>query len=369
MKRLLRRLPGSSLVDRGLTHRPDGAPPLPGALRPVVYLPTWLCWDVMPQRPQSLLAALAAAGHPVYFVDPRERAVRTDREVTIVPSLRTVPARSVLLYVHYAPSAGPASWFSDSILVYDVLDDLSMYAAKERGLPKAVQTATHHPRLLRSAEVVIASSRMLADGLRAERPDVVLVENGVDPARFGDPLPRPSDLPPGPPIVGYHGAIAPWFDFALFAEVATGHPEWRFFLVGPVDPEVRDEVDRVSRLLNVFVVGERPGSEMPAYVQAFDVGAVWFLVSDLTRAVSPLKVFECLAASVPVVSTPLPACLEIDGVVVASSPAEFGAAIGAALASPDRRRLRMSAEAAAWPRRVYPLLEQLDARGFRRAPG
>ena len=267
------------------------------------------------------------------------------------------------------PRRQPGLVVSGAVLIYDVLDDLSMYAADERGLPKAVQTATHHPRLLRSAEVVIASSSVLADGVRAERPDVVLVENGVDPARFGEPRPRPSDLPIGTPIVGYHGAIAPWFDFRLFTEVAQTNPQWRFVLVGPVVPEVHAEVERVSRLPNVLVMGERSSSEIPAYVQAFDVGAIWFQVTELTRAVSPLKVFECLAASVPVVSTPLPACRGVDGVVVASSPAEFAAAIGAALVSPDRQHLRMSAATAAWSHRIAPLLETLDSRGLRRAAG
>ena len=169
-----------------------GTSPSRGTLRPVVYLPTWLSWDVMRQRPQSLLAALASTGHPVYFVDPRERAVRTDGGVTIVPSLRATPQRSALLYVHHAPSRGPAAWFADSALIYDVLDDLSMYALDEQGSRTAVQTATHHPHLLRSADVVIAASKVLADGVRVERPDVLLVENGVDPSRFNTPHPRPS---------------------------------------------------------------------------------------------------------------------------------------------------------------------------------
>ena len=320
----------------------------------------------MRQRPQSLLAALASTGHPVYFVDPRERAVRTDGGVTIVPSLRATPQRSALLYVHHAPSRGPAAWFADSALIYDVLDDLSMYALDEQGSRTAVQTATHHPHLLRSADVVIAASKVLADGVRVERPDVLLVENGVDPSRFNTPHPRPSELPAGAPIVGYHGAIAPWFDFRLLTEVALAHPEWRFVLVGPVAPEVRDEAQRVGRLPNVIAIGERLGSEIPAYVQAFDVGAVWFRVSEVTRAVSPLKVFEYLAASVPVVSTPLPACIGIDGVAVASSTVDFAAAISTALALKDGDRLRRSADVAAWSRRIEPLLRELDNRGLRR---
>ena len=81
---------------------------------------------------------------------------------------------------------------------------------------------------------------------------------------------------------------------------------------------------------------------------------------------SPLKVFEYLAASVPVVSTPLPACIGIDGVAVASSTVDFAAAISTALALKDGDRLRRSADVAAWSRRIEPLLRELDNRGLRR---
>ncbi len=320
----------------------------------------------MRQRPQYLLATLAAAGHAVYFVDPREREPRTDRGVAIVPSLRGVPARSVVLYVHYAPSASLADRFEDAVLWYDVLDDLALYAATDRGLSPSAQVAVHHPELLRRADVVTASSPNLVAGIAATRPDAVLVENGVDVERFSAPGPRPRDLPAGAPIVGFHGAIAAWFDIDLFSTVASKNPAWNFVLVGPVASDMRGAIADVSVLANVFVLGERPSEAMPAYVQAFDVGAVWFRVDDLTRAVSPLKVFEYLACGVPVVSTPIPSCVGLAGVTVAAEPARFTAAISRALGEPLPPLARRVAADAAWPLRIEPLLAHLDRIGKRR---
>lgn len=364
----LRTIPGTAAAAAALTPKPSGPEPAPGMLRPIVCLPTWLQWDVMPQRPQALMVALAAAGHEVFFVDPREHGARVDRGVQIVPSLRPVPARHALVYAHYAPTADLVRWFDHPVLVFDVLDDLAMYAGQEAGLPSSLRVETHFPTALASAQVVIASSGVLADSVRARRPDVVLVENGVDVALFGRAWERPADLPAGRPIVGYHGAIDRWFDVDLLAAVADRCPGFSFVLVGPVAPSMREPIDRLADRPNVVVLGERPGADIAAYVAAFSVGAVWFRVDEVTRAVSPLKVFECLAAGVPVVSTPLPAVLGLYGVTPAASPDDFVAAIEAA-SGVERSALRSAAATAAWQVRIDPLLRRLDEAGLRSVPG
>ena len=72
---------------RRLRNRSYGGPllagPRAGELRAVVYLATWARWDVMRQRPHAVLAEFARRGHPVYFVDPREPAARTDGRVQV----------------------------------------------------------------------------------------------------------------------------------------------------------------------------------------------------------------------------------------------------------------------------------------------
>jgi glycosyltransferase involved in cell wall biosynthesis len=339
----------------------------------VVYLPTWVRWDVMRQRPQYLLEAFAAAGHPVYFVDPRQPAPRTARNVRIVPSLDHVPAEGVILYVHFAPARRRFGDFADPVVVYDILDDLSIYEDGERGLPADMRVAASHPDVVASADVVIASSTVLAERHRSERPDLVLVENGVDPDRFGTPAARPGDLPAGEgPVAGYHGAIAAWFDFDLAVAVARRLPRWRFVFVGPVDRSVRADADRLADLPNVTMLGERRADDMPGYVQSFDVGTVWFRLDHLTEAVSPLKVFEYLAAGKPVVSTPLPACTAIPEVRTATSAGGFAIALESALAAGRDRSFvaaaREVAAGAAWQARLQPVLERLEAAGRLRVP-
>jgi glycosyltransferase involved in cell wall biosynthesis len=371
LRRLVRRVPGVARLRRALAGTPAGDRPDPGSLRPVVYLPTWERWDEMRQRPQYVVEAFARHGHPVYFVDPREPAPRRVGAVDIVPSLRSVPGHGVILYVHYAPLRDLFGRFDDPVILYDVLDDLSIYDADEGDLPEERRVRFHHGPVVGAADVVMASSEVLADRHRHERPDLLLVQNGVDLDRFDAAHSRPDDLPAGRPVVGYHGAIARWFDFDLLGRVAGANPQWDFVLVGPVLPEVRSAVAGVGERTNVHVLGARPSDAIPAYVQGFDVGAVWFVVDDLTAGVSPLKVFECLAADVPVVSTPLPACVGLPGVRVASTAGEMTAAIEAALVEGPAESgvRRQTAAAAAWERRLEPVMGRLDDLGRRRVPG
>lgn len=350
-----------------------GPVPEPGSLRPVVYLPTWAQWDVMRQRPQFLLEAFAGSGHPVYFVDPREPRPRSIGGVSIVPSLDEVPGEHVILYVHFAPMRELVRRFVDAVVVYDILDDLSIYEADEIGLPAQRTVAYHHPLIVESADQVIASNTVLAERHVAERNDLILVENGVDAERFSEPVRRPADLSDAVgPIIGYRGAIAKWFDFGLLRATAEAKPEWRFVLVGPIDGRVVADVTSLSDLENVEFIGERDPDTMPGYAQAFDVEAVWFIVDELTRGVTPLKAFEALAAGTPAVSTPLPACEAIPGVRTATgSPAFREALLGALRDAKDPEWLAQAAATsrdADWSRRLDPLLVRLDEANQRMVP-
>lgn len=362
-RRGLRRLPGADRAREIIAGSPRR-----GEKRPVVYLPTWVRWDHMRQRPQYLLAAFAAAGHPVYFVDPLEPQARQVDGVRIVPDVSQAPTRGAILYVHFAPMRHMFELFEDPVIVYDILDDLSIYDADEVDVSPERRVAAHHPAVMREAHVVVVSNRVLAETHRPERYDLIVVENGVDPDRFGRPAPRPSDLPREAPIVGYHGAVSYWFDFPLLEEVARLRPEWRFVLVGPVDPRVGEQAERLAQASNVTLLGERPPDAMPGYVQAFDVGSIWFEVTDMTRGVTPLKMYEYLAAGKGCVSTPLPACVEAPEVRTASDPDAFVAELEAELASAGDPGVvearRRAARAHSWEARLEPALRRLAELGL-----
>jgi hypothetical protein len=138
-------------------------------------------------------------------------------------------------------------------------------------------------------------------------------------------------------------------------------------LVGPVDDSVAEKASKLADLPNVALVGEQPSHAMPSFAQHFDVGVIWFVVDHLTEGVTPLKMYELLAAGTPCVSTPLPAAVGEPAVDTAADSTAMVAAIERALQLKDRGALEAAGRQADWTSRLSPLIERLLEVGLDRA--
>ncbi|HHC09411.1 MAG TPA: glycosyltransferase [Actinobacteria bacterium] len=203
-------------------------------------------------------------------------------------------------------------------VVYDVIDRWADPSLGWDWYDASVEEA-----LVASADAVVASAPDLLPN-----PSAVLVPNAVDDAAFGGAdADLPSDLPASEgPLIGYHGSLyGPWFDWEALRRVAEAFPDGAVVVIGDVPPDV-------PRLPgNVHLLGPRPQPELPAYLRRFAVGLVPFVVSEVSHAVSPLKVYEYLASGVPVAAPPLRALEGIAGVHVADDLVD---AVRAALVGP-----------------------------------
>lgn len=359
----MKRFPGATLVRDRLYGMPRGPNPTPGQLRPVVYLPTWMRWDQMPQRPQFMLEAFAGAGHDVWVVDPTLASPRqVDERIKLVGSVRAVPRRHVILYTHFAPLVTLIDRFEEPSVLYDLMDDLTIYDDDEVGMPEERRVRHHHAEMTDRADVVVVSNRVLGERHISERPDLIRVENGVDLVRFDAQGPVAEPLEGRSGVIGYHGAIAQWFDFDLMHGLATSAPDLSFVLVGPVDSRVESEMARLIAIHNVEHVGEQPGHLIPTFVRGFAVGLIPFVVNQMTEGVTPLKMYEYMACGVPVVASPLPACVDHPAVITGDDPAVLIQGIRAdlAMSEADREGLIDHAREASWDRRIEPLLSRLQ---------
>jgi glycosyltransferase involved in cell wall biosynthesis len=85
------------------------------------------------------------------------------------------------------------------------------------------------------------------------------------------------------------------------AATARRLPRWSFVLVGPV----RGRLPELTGLANVRLLGPRPYEALPGYFAAADAALVPFRLTPMTHAIHPIKVYEYLAAGLPVVATPM----------------------------------------------------------------
>lgn len=241
-------------------------------------------------------------------------------------------------------------------LVYDCLDEHTGWNEASAAALREWEEA-----LAAEADLVLASAPLLRDRLARSARDVVLVPNGCDYDHFATAA-RPTGAlrpPLAGPIVGYYGAVsAGWFDADLLVALAESRPEWSFVVIGPADPETRVLLDASP---NVLQLGEVPYADLPRYCADFDVAIIPFLVNELTEATDPVKLYELFAAGKPVVSTPLPALYDLQGLLlVADTPQAAECAIEAFLRDPGDAAARQAvAREAVWSRRVDLFYERM----------
>lgn len=218
--------------------------------------------------------------------------------------------------------------------------------------------------LATSVDAVAYAAKNLRSHVEQLNPKRSLhIPNGVDFAHFARPSPGvPPDLAGIPrPIAVYVGAMEAWFDFRLIEATAAALPEVSFVLIGPDHLARR----RLAAAPNLHLLGRRPYGELPRYLHHADVGLIPFDVNghaELVHSVNPLKLYEYLAAGLPVVAT------EWAELASLGSPAElvgteenFIEAIRRVVTQPvNRDRLRSYAAQAEWSERVTDLWRHLE---------
>ena len=111
-------------------------------------------------------------------------------------------------------------------------------------------------------------------------------------------------------------------------------------MIGPV---VKIDPDDLPRRANIHYLGGKDYKELPSYLAGWDVALLPFARNESTRFISPTKTPEYLAAGCPVVSTSIQDVVRPYGkgglVHIADTPAEFVAAIEAALNEDEESRI------------------------------
>lgn len=369
-------------------------------------------WDSMWRNRHQLLSRLAA-GNKVVYVEPRpyvEQVVTGVRKGQFTPaqlfSKACMIAERPNLWVYrppkYAPLGGPPPvravshalrkaalrsetralgmqspivWISTptqfdarndlpaKLRVYHIVDDYLAYhdlRADRRDL-----YARRERELIDWADLVVVVSQELLD--TKSRPETAakfrLLPNGFDAQAYNTE--RPVTLPPAlqglkRPVLGYIGLISVRLDLALLDELAARHPEWTLVLMGTVYPQgCEDALDWLGGRSNVHFLPPVAGDQVADYVRSFDLGLLPYRVTQETTHASPLKLYEYLAAGLPVVAADVPGSRQFaEAVTNARSPEEWERGIAAELACDDevRRSARRAAVAPhTWDARVETL--------------
>lgn len=178
-------------------------------------------------------------------------------------------------------------------------------ADNNRGFVKSTQAMAKIEKWLgQHVDVVAYTALGLQEYVEAIEPRKMLyLPNGVNFAHFayGDYAFPKEYKTISKPIAVYVGAMDVWFDYDLVNTVAEQLPDVSFVFIGP------DKMAKtfLKPLRNIYLLGKRPYKELPAYLRYANIGIIPFNVKNypqLVNNINPLKLYEYMAAGLPVVS-------------------------------------------------------------------
>jgi teichuronic acid biosynthesis glycosyltransferase TuaH len=170
-------------------------------------------------------------------------------------------------------------------------------------------------RIRDTGRAVVGVSQAVLDRIQPTGPKA-LVPNGVAPEEFRQPEAPPAWFAklPAPKILYVGAMTSEKIDFEAISEIAARFPHASLVFVGPVHD--RAVLDRLRRHSNVRVRPPVGRAEVASVIHAADICIMPHRFNELTRAMSPLKLYEYLAAGRPVAASDLQPVRALDPRIV-----------------------------------------------------
>jgi glycosyltransferase involved in cell wall biosynthesis len=276
--------------------------------------------------------------------------------------------RKPILWIYTPWSAHLLDAVPNAGAIYECVDEFRA----AWGLMRPSVVSAMEDELLDKVQLTVVTQENLVPRRAAMCPRTICIPNGADVVHLRkavDPetsIPADLDVIPRPRF-GFLGYIHYWIDLNLIRFLAVRRPDWSFVLIGPANRLARTR--QLKGISNIHWLGPRPHALVPAYLKGMDCCLNPYTPGELTQNVSPLKLYEYLAAGKPVVSTDMPEARKFGTLVhLAESYEAFLSACERVLASlPEtetaiRRRVEI-AENYSWDQR-FEALENAMSRVF-----
>lgn len=258
----------------------------------------------------------------------------------------------------FNPAAGLlAGKLGESELIYYCVDEYTAFTGVSAGLKEIEE------ELFKKADLVVVSAEKLLESKKKFNENTFIIRHGVDFSHFRKSLYKETEIPAEirdlpKPIIGFHGLLADWVDYALIKKTAEHFKDGSVVLIGKIAVDAEQKIKILDGVKNIHLLGRKPYAELPNYCKGFDVALNPFEISELTLAANPLKVREYLAAGLEVVSTDIPEVRILDYCRIGENHDDFIRQIEESLANPvSREKISDSIKDESWEARIEELRE------------
>ena len=286
------------------------------------------------------LAGLKVIETRIEADDPGARE-RAQQEVSSRIAARIIADGADLVYERYSLFSTALAEVTDTTGAVGVLEVNAPLIEEQRIHRVLVDEEAAGNALARqvaAATATVAVSDPVRDWVRERTGSdrVHTVPNGVSITRI---VPRPEDI--GDPVVTFVGTLKPWHGVAdLLAAAALAKRPWKLRIIGDGPERAALEEQAAGLGIEVDFRGAVAPADMPGQLAGSAIGVAPYpdLGGEQQQYFSPLKVYEYLAAGLPVVASAvgqLPQILgELGTLVPPSDPAALAAAIDDLAADP-----------------------------------
>lgn len=263
--------------------------------------------------------------------------------------LKKLGFKEYILWIYRPECANALRIFKYRKLIFDITDDLAAYGYNNRS--KYLYKRKCMEYLTKQSDLVFVTASTLFEKFKKFSSNIYLVSNGYDSTLFTErnAFPIPLDMKEIPtPIIGFVGTIFSFLDFELIKYIVKNNQDKSFVFIGNYEFNIKREwLSLVENYKNIFWLGKKKKEEIPKYISEFNVCINPFKIDEVSKSVSPLKVFEYLAMKKPVVSVRMES-LEKEKVApyiyFASSHKDFNKELNIALKEKDRFEKKLDYE-------------------------
>ncbi len=212
--------------------------------------------------------------------------------------------------------------------IYEYIDHLSPELAGTKDLPQNIIDKYEYAMNNKDVYVVVTADELKKDVI-SKRGDSNLIEsnNGVD-YKFFQTINKKYKLEEeylniinnGKINICYYGALAKWFDYNLIKKIAKTN-KYNIILFGIKYDESYDM--NINEEENIYFMGPRDYKVLKNYASLCDILIIPFVLNDITKSTSPVKIFEYMALHIPIVTTDMLECRKYESVYIGKNQKDF----------------------------------------------